>query len=383
MNNFSYYNPVRIEFGRGTIAKLADLLEPNAKVLVVYGGGSIKQNGVYDQVMKALDGRSVVEFGGVEANPQYETLMRAVKVVRSKKIDFILAVGGGSVLDGVKFIAAAARFEGEAWDILEKRIPVAEAVALGAVLTLPATGSEMNTFAVISREETRQKLAFGSEACYPKFAILDPETTLSLPERQVANGIVDAFVHVLEQYLTYDLDTPLQDRQAEGILLTLIEQAERVLKDPKDYDTRANIMWAATQALNGLIGVGVAQDWATHMIGHELTAFFGIDHARTLAVVLPGLLRHQKEEKKGKLLQYAKRVWGLSGSNDAAVIELGIARTEAFFHKLGVPTRLIDHGVDLKQTEPIVARFSENRMRLGEREDIDAAAIGAILKLSA
>ena len=383
MNNFSYFNPVRIEFGRGTIAKLADLLESDAKILVVYGGGSIKQNGVFDQVMKALDGRTVVEFGGVEANPRYKTLMRAVKIVRSKKIDFILAVGGGSVLDGVKFIAAAARFEGEAWDILEKRIPVTEAVALGAVLTLPATGSEMNTFAVISREETRQKLAFGSEACYPKFAILDPETTLSLPERQVANGIVDAFVHVLEQYLTYDLDTPLQDRQAEGILLTLIEQAERVLKDPRDYDTRANIMWAATQALNGLIGVGVAQDWATHMIGHELTAFFGIDHARTLAVVLPGLLRHQKDEKKGKLLQYAKRVWGLSGSNDAAVIELAIARTEAFFHKLGVPTRLIDHGVDLKQTEPIVARFAEKRMRLGEREDIDADAVGAILKLSA
>ena len=383
MNDFSYYNPVRVEFGRGAIAKLADLLESDAKVLVVYGGGSIKKNGVYDQVMKALDGRTVVEFGGVEANPQYKTLMRAVKIVRSKKIEFILAVGGGSVLDGVKFIAAAARFKGEAWDILEKRIPVTDAVALGAVLTLPATGSEMNTFAVISREETRQKLAFGAEVCYPKFAILDPETTLSLPERQVANGIVDAYVHVLEQYLTYDLDAPLQDRQAEGILLTLIEQAERVLKDPKDYNTRANIMWSATQALNGLIGVGVAQDWATHMIGHELTAFFGIDHARTLAVVLPGLLRHQKDEKKGKLLQYAKRVWGLSGSNDAAVIELSIARTEAFFHKLGVPTRLIDHGVDLKQTEPIVARFAEKRMRLGEREDIDAAAIGAILKLSA
>ena len=383
MNNFSYYNPVRVEFGRGAIAKLADLLSPDERVLLVYGGGSIKANGVHGQVMKALDGRAVEEFGGVEANPQYATLMRAVEVVRAKEITFILAVGGGSVLDGVKFIAAAARYDGEPWDILEKRIPVTEAVALGSVLTLPATGSETNTFAVISRQETRQKLAFGSEACYPRFAILDPETTLSLPERQVANGIVDAYVHVLEQYLTYDLDAPLQDRQAEGILLTLIEQADRVLKDPGEYNTRANIMWAATQALNGLIGVGVAQDWATHMIGHELTAFFGIDHARTLAVVLPGLLRHQKDQKKGKLLQYAKRVWGLSGSNDAAVIELAIARTESFFHKLGVPTRLIDHGVDVKQTEPIVARFAEQKMRLGEREDIDATAIGAIFRLSA
>jgi NADP-dependent alcohol dehydrogenase len=383
MENFSYYNPVRVEFGRGTIAKLVDLLSPDERVLMVYGGGSVKQNGVYDQVKKALTGRDLEEFGGVEANPQYETLMRAVEIVRSKEITFILAVGGGSVLDGVKFIAAAARFEGEPWDFLEKHAPVMEAVPLGSVLTLPATGSEMNTFAVISRKETRQKLAFSSESCYPKFAILDPETTLSLPERQVANGIVDAFIHVLEQYLTWDQDAPLQDRQAEGILLTLIDQAERVLKNPKDYAIRANLMWSATQALNGLIGVGVEQDWATHMIGHELTALFGIDHARTLAVVLPSLLRQQKENKKEKLLQYAKRVWGLSGKDDDDVIEQGIQKTEAFFHSLGVPTRLSDHQVDVKQTEPIVTRFSEQNARMGERQSIDAAAVDAILRASA
>jgi NADP-dependent alcohol dehydrogenase len=383
MENFSYYNPVRVEFGRGTIAKLVDLLSPDERVLMVYGGGSIKRNGVYDQVKKALTGRDLEEFGGVEANPQYETLMRAVEIVRSKEITFILAVGGGSVLDGVKFIAAAARFEGEPWDFLEKHAPVMEAVPLGSVLTLPATGSEMNTFAVISRKETRQKLAFSSESCYPKFAILDPETTLSLPERQVANGIVDAFIHVLEQYLTWDQDAPLQDRQAEGILLTLIDQAERVLKNPKDYAIRANLMWSATQALNGLIGVGVEQDWATHMIGHELTALFGIDHARTLAVVLPSLLRQQKENKKEKLLQYAKRVWGLSGKNGDDVIEQGIQKTEAFFHSLGVPTRLSDHQVDVKQTEPIVTRFSEQNARMGERQSIDAAAVDAILRASA
>jgi len=383
MNNFSYYNPVRVEFGRGTIAKLADLLSPDERVLMVYGGGSIKKNGVYEQVKEALAGRVLEEFGGVETNPQYKTLMRAVEVVRSKDITFILAVGGGSVIDGVKFIAAAARFDGEPWDILEKHASVLEAVPLGSVLTLPATGSETNTFAVISRDETRQKLAFGSESCYPKFAILDPETTLSLPERQVANGIVDAFIHVLEQYLTWNQDAPLQDRQAEGILLTLIDQAERVLKDPKDYAIRANIMWSATQALNGLIGVGVEQDWATHMIGHELTALFGIDHARTLAVVLPSLLRHEKENKKEKLLQFAKRVWRLSGEDDDDVIEQGIQKTEAFFHLLGMPTRLRDHQVDVKQTEPIVTRFSEQKALMGERQSIDAAAVEAVFKASA
>jgi len=383
MQNFSYFNPVRIEFGRGTIAKLTDLISEDERVLLVYGGGSILANGVYDQVMAALKGRTVETFGGVEANPQYETLMRAVEIVRAKEITFILAVGGGSVLDGVKFIAAATRFEGDPWDILEKQAPVVSAVPLGSVLTLPATGSEMNSGAVISRKETRQKLPFFTDPCYPRFSILDPETTFSLPDRQVANGIVDAFIHVLEQYLTFRQDAPLQDRQAEGILLTLIDQADRVLKDPKDYDTRANIMWAACQALNGLISVGVAQDWASHMIGHELTAFFGIDHARTLAVVLPSLLRHQKEQKKTKLLQYAQRVWGISGPNDAEIIELGIQKTEALFHRLGVPTRLIDHQVDLAQTEPIVARFAEQKTSLGERQDIDAAAIEAIFRMSA
>jgi NADP-dependent alcohol dehydrogenase len=241
----------------------------------------------------------------------------------------------------------------------------------------------MNAVAVISREKTRQKLLFVAEACFPKFSILDPETTFSLPQRQVANGIVDAYIHVLEQYLTFKQDAPLQDRQAESILQTLIEQADRVLADPKDYATRANIMWAATQALNGLISVGVAQDWATHMIGHEMTALFGIDHARTLAVVMPALLRHQKEQKRVKLLQYAKRVWGISGPNDGDIIELGIQKTEALFHRLGVPTRLIDHQINLEQTKPIVARFAERQANLGEREDIDAAAIEAIFRLSA
>ena len=383
MDNFSYANPVRIEFGRGTIARLSELLTTDDRVLLVYGGGSIKSNGVYDQVMEALDGREVEEFGGVEPNPRYETLMKAVEIARAKAITFILAVGGGSVLDGVKFIAAAVPFEGEPWDILEKQAAVTTALPLGSVLTLPATGSEMNAVAVISREKTRQKLPFFAEACFPKFSILDPETTFSLPQRQVANGIVDAYIHVLEQYLTFKQDAPLQDRQAEAILQTLIEQTDRVLVDPKDYETRANIMWAATQALNGLISVGVAQDWATHMIGHELTAFFGIDHARTLAVVMPALLRHQKEHKKAKLLQYARRVWGIHGPNEADIIELSIQKTEALFHRLGVPTRLIDHQVTLEQTRPIVTRFAERKAKLGERENIDAAAIESILRLSA
>lgn len=384
MNNFTYSNPVKIVFGKGTIVQLSELVPQGQKVMVTYGGGSIKKNGVYDQVMAALGNHAVTAFGGIEPNPRYETLMKAVALARAEGTDFLLAVGGGSVVDGTKFIAAAIRYEGaEPWDILAKGAKVAAAVPMGVVLTLPATGSEMNPTAVISRESTQEKFAFASPHCYPQFSILDPQTTVSLPPRQVANGIVDTFVHTTEQYLTYDLNTPLQDRTSEAILVTVIEQAPLVRADPENYEVRANLMWCATQALNGLIACGVAQDWATHMIGHELTALFGLDHGQTLAVVLPGLLRHQCAAKLGKLAQYGRRVWGIQGLSDEETAEQAIARTEAFFREVGVPTRLADYGLTPADCQPIVERFAQRGTKLGERQAITAKETGEILALCA
>ena len=384
MWNFAYHNPVKIVFGKGTIAELANLVPQGQKVMMTYGGGSIKRNGVYDQVMAALKGRAPVEFGGIEPNPRYETLMRAVAQVKAEAVDFLLAVGGGSVLDGTKFIAAAAKYEGEdPWDILARGAPVTAALPLGAVLTLPATGSEMNGNSVISRESTREKFSFSSSHVYPRFSILDPETTYSLSAQQVANGIVDAFVHVAEQYLTYGVNAPLQDRQAEAILLTLIEEAPKVKADPQNYDVRANLMWCATQALNGLIGCGVPQDWATHTIGHELTALFGLDHGQTLAIILPAVLKHERAHKAGKLIQYAQRVWGIQGLGDDETIDGAIARTEEFFRSVGNPTRLSDYDVKLADCQAIVERFRERGSKMGEHEAIGAQEVGKILALCA
>ena len=383
MNNFTYYNPVRVVFGRGTIAKLAELIPPEKRILVVYGGGSIKKNGVYDQVAAALEGREWSEFGGIEPNPLYETCMEAVRAARREKSDFLLAVGGGSVWDGVKFIAAAIPFEGQdPWTIVSEQAPVKEAVPFGGVLTLAATGSEMNSGSVISNRSTGQKLPWGSPLVFPRFSILDPETTYSLPERQTANGIVDAFTHVLEQYLTYDVNAPLQDRQAEAILQTLIREAPKLREDPRDYDARANLMWAATQALNGLIGAGVPSDWATHMIGHELTAAHGIDHGRSLAIVMPAVLRLRKEAKREKLLVYARRVWGIDEADEGRAVDEAIERTERFFREVGCPTRLADYGVDPEGWAEIPERVASRWGKIGERRDIGREEVAEILRLA-
>ncbi len=301
MYNFEYKNPVKIIFGKNTISNVANEVPRDVKILLTYGGGSIKRTGVYNQVKNALKGFEVVEFGGIEVNPHYETCMKAVEVVKKEGIGFLLSVGGGSVLDATKFIAAAILFEdGDPWDILTKNAEVKDALPLGAILTLPATGSEMNGNSVISRISTQEKKAFGSPKVMPQFSILDPECVFTLPDKQVANGIVDAFVHVMEQYLTFDVNSPIQDRFAESILITLIEEGPKVLDNRKDYEAAANFMWSATMALNGLIGSGVPQDWATHIIGHELTAFHGIDHGRTLAIVYPGMMNLKRKNKKGK-----------------------------------------------------------------------------------
>jgi NADP-dependent alcohol dehydrogenase len=368
MQNFVFNNPVKILFGKGQIGRLKKEVPVGARVLLTYGGGSIKTNGAYDQVKAALHDHVVIEFSGIEPNPCFETLMQAVELGRAEQADFIVAVGGGSVIDGSKFIAAAIPFAGDPWDIVAQGARVKAAVPLGVVVTLPATGSEMNAFGVISRRASKEKLAFNSPLVMPRFSVLDPELTYTLPARQVGNGIVDAFIHVLEQYLTYPDDAPLQDRMAEAILCTLIEQAPKALATPPDYAARANLMWCACMALNGLIGCGVPQDWATHMIGHEITALTGLDHARTLAAVLPGVLAAQRETKHQKLLQYAARVWGLKDGSEDGRIDAAIERTRAFFHQVGVPTRLADYGVTAAAVAEVPTRLERpGGFPLGER----------------
>ena len=381
MNNFEWHNPVRLVFGRGTIPQLAKLVPTGARVMVTWGGGSIKKNGVWDQVIKALAGRDFIEFGGIEANPQYSTLMKAVAVARRENTGFLLSVGGGSVLDGTKFIAATLKYSGqEPWDILEKNARVEDALPLGAVLTLPATGSEMNGNAVISRSETRQKLAFGSPRVMPVFSILDPETTFSLSPRQTANGVVDTMVHVFEQYLTSDVSNPLNEGVAEAILRTTVENGEKVFTDPGNYQVRANLMWSATMALNGLIGVNAAHDWTSHGIGHELTALYGLDHGQTLAVVSPNVLRYKKAQKGVMLARYARKVWGVNGPDEAAAMA-GVDRTVEFWNRIGVKTRLGDYGVGEKDFGFIAGRVCANGGKIGENGDIGAEDVVNILRL--
>ncbi|WP_423187305.1 iron-containing alcohol dehydrogenase [Alishewanella sp. d11] len=383
MFNFSFQNPTRIIFGREQMAQLSNLVKPFQKVLLIYGGGSIKHNGVYQQVTTALKDCSFIEFSGVEPNPSFETLMRAADIVRREKIDFILAVGGGSVIDGAKFVAAAALFNGDAWDILAKGAKITEAVPLGCVLTLPATGTESNGNSVVTRYETQEKLAFSSALVFPQFAILDPTVTYSLPPKQTANGVVDAFVHVMEQYLTYPVNAPVQDRFAEGLLLTLIEEGPKVMADPENYEVRANIMWAATMALNGLIGQGVPQDWATHMIGHEITALYGLDHAQTLAIVLPALMQQQRQQKRAKLLQFGQRVWQLQHQDEERLIDEAISHTRHFFERMGVPTRLTDYGLKAEVVDKLVEKLVQHKMvKLGEHGDITPEVSRSILQLA-
>lgn len=375
MHNFTLHTPTKILFGEGQIAALREQLPSDARILITYGGGSVVRSGLLTRIREALSGMTLFEFGGIEPNPSYETLMGAVELARAERVDFLLAVGGGSVLDGTKFIAAAAPYEAadDPWHILETvGEKVKTAIPLGSVLTLPATGSEMNMGAVITRKSTGDKQHFFSPCVMPRFAVLDPVLTYTLPARQVANGVVDAFVHVVEQYITFPVDAKVQDRFAEGLLLTLIEEGPKALAEPENYAVRANLMWSATMALNGLIGAGVPQDWATHMLGHELTARHGLDHAQTLAVLLPVLLDVKRDAKQAKLLQYAERVWGITTGDEALRIDLAIAATRAFFERMGVPTRLRDYGVDQPDVTIMLAKLQERGYTaLGEHGDID------------
>ncbi|MEG0128942.1 iron-containing alcohol dehydrogenase [Clostridium sp.] len=364
MLNFEFHNPTKIVFGKNTIEKLDALVPQNARVLVTYGGGSIKKNGVLDKVRAALKDRIVGEFGGIEPNPQFTTLIKAAEVVKVEKVDFLLAVGGGSVMDGTKFISLAATFNGEnKLDLFNYGgvpVEVAPGIPIGTVVTLPATGSESNGGGVISSE--RGKLAIFSETSYPKFSILDPEATYSLPKTQVANGVIDTFIHTTEQYMTFPCEGRFQDRTSEGILKTLVEIGKFTIDNPTDYDARANLVWCATMGLNGLIGSGVPEDWATHMIGHEITNIFGVDHAKTLACIAPALWEVRREQKRAKLLQYAARVWHIVEGSEDERIDKAIAKTREFFNSLGVSTNLRDHGVTEDRVEEIIEGLKAHGM---------------------
>ena len=381
MNNFEFVNPVKVVFGKGSIDELSAQLPPHARVLVVYGGGSIKRNGIYNQVTEALKGFDYFEFGGIEANPQYETCIQAVTLVKKKNINFLLAVGGGSVIDATKFIAVASLFDGEPWDVLVKGSPVENALPLGVVLTLSATGSETNERAVISRMETQQKLMFLSPKVFPQFAILDPEVTYSLPVRQVANGVVDSFIHVVEQYLTYPVNAKVQDYFAEGLMKTIVEEGPKAISNPTDYDVRANLMWAATNALNGWIGCGVPQDWSSHRMGYALTVQFGLDHAQTLAVLLPGVMTYFRKEKEAKLLRMGEILWGITQGTTDERVQQTINETETFFQKMGIQTRLGDYGIQESDLDSLVEPLKQMNWKLGEYGKIDSEIAKEIMLL--
>ena len=385
MNNFQYRNPTKILFGKGQIENLATEIPANAKILMLYGGGSIKKNGIYEQVKNALSDFEVLEFGGIPANPEYSVLLDALKIIKEEKIDYLLAIGGGSVIDGTKFLSAAALYKGETpWELLTNKKPVTEGLPFATVLTLPATGSEMNSGSVITRAETQEKLAFGGPGLFPIFSVLDPEVVKSIPERQLANGIADAFTHVMEQYMTYPIGALLQDRFAESIMQTLVEVAPAIMKDPTDYQAASNFMWSCTMALNGLIQQGVPTDWAVHAMGHELTAMYGIDHARTLAILAGNHYRYNFETKKEKLAQYAERVWNITEGTLAEKAHAGIDKTDEFFKSLGIDIQLSDYTKDFAETGNDVAkRFTERGWDgLGENKDLKPSDVQKIIEMS-
>lgn len=377
MNNFIFQNPTKLVFGKGMISKLAQLIPAGKRILVTFGGGSVKRNGVYDEVAAALAGHDYIEFWGIEPNPTIETLREAIALGREHEVDFLLAVGGGSVIDGTKLISAGLRYDGDPWELVEKG-EYLDTVPLGTVLTLPATGSEMNRGAVISRSETKEKYAFYSN--YPQFSILDPEKTFTLPEKQIAAGVADTFVHIMEQYLTRAGQSRVMDRWAEGLLLTLIEIAPRIRIDQHNYDLMADFMLSATMGLNGFIALGVAQDWATHMIGHELTALHGLTHGATLAIVFNGTLRVLRDQKREKILQYGERVWGIDDGTEQERIDRTIARTEEFFRSLGLSTRLAEEGIGEETIAEVERRFNAAGAAYGEARNVDGAMARRILE---
>lgn len=385
MLNFEFKNPTKIYFGKGLIEKVATEIPANAKVLMLYGGGSIIKNSIYEQVKSALKNFEVVEFGGIPANPEYTVLLNALDIIKNQNITYLLAVGGGSVIDGTKFLSSAALYTGtNTWDILQKGIRTEVGMPFGVVLTLPATGSEMNSGAVISRSETKEKFGMGGPGLFPQFSILDPSVISSIPHRQIANGIVDAFTHVLEQYMTYPIGANLQDRIAESIMQNLIEVAPEIMKDNTNYNAQCEFMWSCTMALNGLIQKGVPTDWAIHAIGHELTALFGIDHARTLAIIMGSHYNFNFESKKEKLAQFATRVWHINEGDVDEKARIAITKAEAFFHSLGIQTKLSEYTENYKEAAPFIFKnfTARGMLGLGEHKNITPTDVVKIVEMS-
>lgn len=382
MNNFSFKNPTRIIFGKGEISRLATEIPADKRIMITFGGGSVRSNGVYDQVKAALKNHFTVEFLGIEPNPDYETLLKAVIVAQENNVDFLLAVGGGSVLDGTKFISQAMTYNADPWKFVKDPSLCRSSVPVASVMTLPATGSEMNCRAVISYRAKKEKVAFMSQHLFPVFSILDPEATYSIPQKQLSNGVVDTFMHVMEQYMTYPVKAMVMDRWAEGLLMTLAEIGEKVVKGHDDYDLMANYMLCATMALNDIIGMGVPQDWATHRVGLHLTAVYGLDHAETLAVLYPALLKVTKADKYDKLLQYAERVWGIKEKDPEKKIDAAIEQTEQFFRRVGLRTRLHEYQISDEVVEIVSERVRLNGIVYGEHKNIDADKVKEILRLA-
>ena len=374
---FSYHNPTAIEFGQGKIKKIANKIAKDKKILVVYGGGSIKTNGVYDQVIKALENHTFLEFSGVEVNPTIETMNKAVKIVKEEKIDFILAVGGGSVIDGCKYLAAASLYDGDGWDFLDGTKEVEKALPLGVVLTLAATGSESNNLTVLSKKQSDEKRMYFSNYSYPQFAIMDPSVMATLSDRQLGNGLVDAFVHTSEQYLTHPTTALVNDGYAETLFRGLVKLAD-TWENRRTYTWLENLMHIANQALNFQIGAGVPQDWSTHLIGHELTAYYNLDHARSLAVVQPYLLEVMNEDKKEKIAQLGKNVFGIQNDNKAVIKAI-----EAVYNKVGVPTKLSAYEIDDKVISNVSAALTKNGYTaMGENANITLDKVATILTMS-
>jgi len=383
MNDFQFYNPVKVNFGKDSLELLPEMLQPYKNILLLYSENVIKDIGLYDRLMTHLDGKNILEYNGIKANPAYEDCMECVEMIRQNPVDLILAVGGGSVIDGGKFISAAAPFKGDdPWDMLAKEEPIQDTVPLFAILTLAATGSEMNCNSIVSRNSTKEKLAFSNPKLYPVASFLDPTITFTLPPRQTANGIIDSFVHVLEQYLAVNEDTDLQDGLQEGLMKTIIKHAAVVKEDPKNYASRSALMWSASMAMNYIITAGTNGDWAAHMVGHELTSLYGIDHGMSVGIVMPALLDVMEEQKHQRLVLFAKNVWGLENDSEDELVSGAIQRLKDFIENVaGIELKLSNFNVADDAAEVIAKRFTDRGWVLGEQQNIDSETVLKIMDL--
>ncbi|WP_144492788.1 iron-containing alcohol dehydrogenase [Bacillus pumilus] len=369
MENFIYYNPTKLMFGKGQLDGLkSELARYGKRVLLVYGGGSIKKNGLYDNVISALNEAEaeVFELSGVEPNPRLTTVKNGIDICQNEKIDFLLAVGGGSVIDCTKAIAAGAEYDGDVWDIISKKTTAQKALPFGTVLTLAATGSEMNPDSVITNWETNEKYVWGSSVTHPAFSILDPEHTYSVPENQTVYGMVDMMSHVFEQYFHNVKNTPLQDRMCFAVLQTVIETAPKLLEDLQNYEHRETILYAGTIALNGTLQMGYFGDWASHTIEHAVSAVYDIPHAGGLAILFPNWMRHTLDHNVERFKNLMLNMFDIDteGKSDRDIALEGIDKLSAFWTSLGAPSRLADYDIGEDQLDKI-ADIAAKEMEYG------------------